>query len=126
MAFFKILIFITLAVYSVIAEEGVRAKKHAYLTAAPAPVLGYSASAPGSFSYAYSDYTSYPYNYPVVKAAAYHAPAAYPVAAYPASAYAAHAYPAIYHEDDGQYWSRQIRKGLHLSLQSMIPELSRR
>ena len=110
MAFFKILIFITLAVYSVIAEEGVRAKKHAYLTAAPAPVLGYSASAPGSFSYAYSDYTSYPYNYPVVKAAAYHAPAAYPVAAYPASAYAAHAYPAIYHEDDGQYWPGKYEK----------------
>ncbi|XP_022173032.1 uncharacterized protein LOC111035643 [Myzus persicae] len=110
MASFKYLIFITLAVYSVVAEEGVRAKKHAYIAAAPAPVLGYSASAPGSFSYAYSDYTSYPYSYPsVVGAAAYHAPAAYPVAAYPATAYATHAYPA-YHEDDGQYWPGKYEK----------------
>ncbi|XP_001945233.1 adhesive plaque matrix protein [Acyrthosiphon pisum] len=108
MASFKYLIFIALAVYSVAAEEGVRAKKHAYIAAAPAPVLGYSASAPGSFSYAYSDYTSYPYNYPVA-AAAYRAPAAYPAAAYPVTAYAAAAYPS-YHEDDGKYWPGKYEK----------------
>ncbi|XP_022168991.1 adhesive plaque matrix protein-like [Myzus persicae] len=108
MASFKYLIFIALAVYSVAAEEGVRAKKHAYIAAAPTPVLGYSASAPGSFSYAYSDYTSYPYNYPVA-AAAYHAPATYPAAAYPVTAYAAAAYPS-YHEDDGKYWPGKYEK----------------
>jgi len=73
-------------------------------------VLGYSASAPGSFSYAYSDYTSYPrYNYPVA-ATAYHAPSAYPAgAAYPLTAYAAAAYPS-YHEDDGKYWPGKYEK----------------
>ncbi|XP_015370271.1 PREDICTED: uncharacterized protein LOC107166211 [Diuraphis noxia] len=106
MASFKYLIFFTLAVYSVVAEEDIRAKKHAYIAA----LLGYSASAPGSFSYAYSDYTNYPYNYPVVGgAAAYHALAAYPKTAYPATAYAAHAYPT-YHEDDGQYWPGKYEK----------------
>ncbi|XP_025206049.1 adhesive plaque matrix protein-like [Melanaphis sacchari] len=109
MASFKYLIFIALAVYSVAAEEGVRAKKHAYIAAAPAPILGYSASAPGSFSYAYSDYTSYPYNY-AVKAAAYPAPAVYPAATYPAATvYAAPAYPS-YHEDDGKYWPGKYEK----------------
>ncbi|XP_027839775.2 adhesive plaque matrix protein-like [Aphis gossypii] len=109
MASFKYLIFITLAVYSVFAEEGVREKKHAYIAAAPAPILGYSASAPGSFSYGYSDYTSYPYNY-AVKAAAYHAPAVYPAATYPAATvYAAPAYPS-YHKDDGKYWPGKYEK----------------
>ena len=65
--------------------------------------MGYSASAPGSFSYAYSDYTSYPYNYPVAGAAAY------PIATYPATAYAAHAYPS-YPKDDGQYWPGKYEK----------------
>ncbi|KAL5238690.1 hypothetical protein ACI65C_006100 [Semiaphis heraclei] len=106
MASFKYLIFIALAVYSVSAEEGARAKKHAYIAAAPAPILGYSASAPGSFSYA--SYTSYPYKYPAT-VAAYHAPATYPAATYPATAYVAAAYPS-YHEDDGQYWPGKYEK----------------
>ncbi|XP_027847555.1 uncharacterized protein LOC114127506 [Aphis gossypii] len=109
MASFKYLIFITLAVYSVVAEEGVREKKHAYIAAAPAPILGYSVTAPGSFSYAYSGY-NYPYHYPVAKAVPFHAaPVAYPGAVYPATTYAAHAYPS-YPEDDGQYWPGKYEK----------------
>jgi len=69
-------------------------------------ILSYSASAPGSFSYA--SYTGYPYNYPAT-AAAYHAPAVYPAATYPATAYVAAAYPS-YHEDDGQYWPGKYEK----------------
>jgi len=69
-------------------------------------ILSYSASAPGSFSYA--SYTSYPYKYPAT-VAAYHAPATYPAATYPATAYVAASYPS-YHEDDGQYWPGKYEK----------------
>lgn len=75
-------------------------------------ILGYSVTAPGSFSYAYSGY-NYPYNYPVAKAVPFHAappaPVAYPAAVYPATTYAAHAYPS-YPEDDGQYWPGKYEK----------------
>lgn len=72
-------------------------------------ILGYSVTAPGSFSYAYSGY-NYPYHYPVAKAIPFHpAPVAYPAAVYPATTYAAHAYPS-YPEDDGQYWPGKYEK----------------
>ncbi|VVC38975.1 Hypothetical protein CINCED_3A012811, partial [Cinara cedri] len=45
-------------------DDGARVKKQAFIAAVPAPVLAYSASAPGSFSYGYSTYGAYPYAYP--------------------------------------------------------------
>ncbi|XP_025422005.1 cuticle protein 16.5-like [Sipha flava] len=129
MASFKCLIFIALAVYSVAAVEETREKRGAYIAAAPAPVLSYSAVAPVAYPYAYSAARSgsFSYGYSAPAYAAAYPAAAYSAATYPASTYpAVRAYPAAaayaaypaaayaaypsYAEDDGSYWPGKYEK----------------
>jgi len=124
MASFKNLIFITLFVYAVVAEEsqpandGEKVKRHAYIAAAPAPILSYSASVPAAYPYSYPAYPGYP-------AATYPASTYPAVTAYSAPAYASYpagyvAYPK-YANDDGSYWPGKYEKTFYPAYKTGYP-----